>query len=174
MSCSSAKFATIGDRDCADAILQNFRQKLCFRTEDQATLDYFNRLICKAAPFLVLLIMRKILKHLAVYFFKTDGGTEPVRDWLKALSPADRKTMGDDIKTVQFGWPLGMPLVRSLGQGLWEVRSTLTGGKIARVFFFMANNAMVLVNGFIKKTQKAPQAEIDLALQRKKQYERYL
>ena len=63
-----------------------------------------------------------LVARLEVRFFKTDGGTEPVRDWLQGLSATDRKTIGEDIKTVQFGWPLGMPLVRKMDKGLWEVR----------------------------------------------------
>lgn len=64
---------------------------------------------------------------LEVRFFKTDTGTEPVRDWLRELSATDRKAVGEDIKTVQFGWPLGMPLVRKMDKYLWEVRVHLDG-----------------------------------------------
>lgn len=59
---------------------------------------------------------------LEVRFFRTESGAEPVRDWLRALPAAERRVLGEDIKTVQLGWPLGMPLVRSLGDGLWEIR----------------------------------------------------
>ena len=59
-----------------------------------------------------------------------------------------------------------MPLVRSLGNELWEVRSALTGGKIGRVIFCVAKNQMVLLHGFIKKTRKTPKRDIDLALRR--------
>ncbi len=110
-------------------------------------------------------------KKLDAVFYCSDTGNEPVREWLKELLKADKKVIGEDIKTVQYGWPLGMPLVDSLGHGLWEVRSKLSGGRIARVIFFMDNNTMVLVNGFIKKTQRTPQAELELAGKRKKQYE---
>lgn len=113
----------------------------------------------------------KFYKKLDVIFFRTESGTEPVREWLKSLSKTDKKIIGDDIKTVQFGWPMGMPLVDNLGQGLWEVRIRLPNGRIARVIFFMDNNTMVLVNGFIKKTPKTPKAELDLARKRKRQYE---
>ena len=104
-------------------------------------------------------------------FYRTETGSEPVRDWLKELSKADKKAIGEDIKTVQFGWPLGMPLVDNLGQGLWEVRVKLTGKRIARIIFFMDNDNMILVNGFIKKTQKTPKQELDLEKKRKKLYE---
>jgi phage-related protein len=112
------------------------------------------------------------MKRLEAIFFRTELGTEPVREWLKKLTKSDKKTIGEDIKTVQFGWPLGMPLVDSLGQGLWEVRAKLSGGRIARILFFMDSNTMVLVNGFIKKTQKTPKAELELSRKRKKEYER--
>jgi phage-related protein len=110
-------------------------------------------------------------KRLNVVFFQTESGNEPVREWLMGLTREDKKLIGEDIKTVQFGWPLGMPLVDSLGQGLWEVRTKLYGGRIARVIFFMDLNTMVLVNGFIKKTRKTPTQELELANYRKKQYQ---
>lgn len=75
-------------------------------------------------------------KKLETVFFSTEHGTEPVRDWLKTLTKPDKKVIGEDIKTVQFCWPLGMPLVDSLGQGLWEIRTKLSGGRIARIIFF--------------------------------------
>lgn len=80
----------------------------------------------------------------------------------------DRKVIGEDIKDVEFSWPIGLPLVRFLGNGLWEVRSSLAGGRIARVMFCVAGEQMVLLNGFIKKTQKTPGREIELALKRMK------
>jgi phage-related protein len=94
-------------------------------------------------------------------------GREPVREWLKGLTVADRKSVGTDIKDVEFAWPLGKPLVDSLGHGLWEVRSSITDG-IARVIFYVDADRMVLRHGFVKKTQKTPAREIDLALKRMK------
>ena len=102
---------------------------------------------------------------LEVRFFKTDGGAEPVRDWLRELSATDRKTIGEDIKTVQFGWPLGMPLVRKLDKDLWEVRIRLEG-RIARVLFTVSTGRIVLLHGFIKKSQATPKPELDLAKDR--------
>jgi phage-related protein len=102
---------------------------------------------------------------LAVRFFKTDGGTEPVRDWLRELSAIDRKTIGEDIKTVQFGWPLGMPLVRKMEKDLWEVRVHLDG-RIARVMFTVSGGKIVLLHGFIKKSQATPQTDLKLAKDR--------
>lgn len=108
---------------------------------------------------------------LDVRFFRTDAGAEPVREWLKDLPGIDRKTIGDDIKTVQFGWPLGMPLVDHLGGGIWEVRSRLDN-RIARVLFCIEGQAMVLLHGFIKKQQATPKPELDLAKERLKQLKR--
>jgi len=115
--------------------------------------------------------MNNQLKPLGLFFFATEKENEPVREWLKTLSKTDKKIIGEDIKTVQYGWPLGMPLVRSLDQGLWEVRTKLRGSREARVIFFMAEDTMVLANGFIKKTPKTPKAELDLAKSRKKVFE---
>ena len=102
---------------------------------------------------------------LEVRFFKTDGGAEPVRDWLRELSAIDRKTIGEDIKTVQFGWPLGMPLVRKMDKDLWEVRIRLEG-RIARVLFTVSTGRIVLLHGFIKKSQATPKTDLDLAKDR--------
>jgi phage-related protein len=106
----------------------------------------------------------------SVVFFLTDAGNEPVRDWLKTLTIEERKTIGEDIKLVQFRWPLGLPLVRKLEADLWEVRSRIAPGKSARVFFTVKGSLMVLVHGFIKKSQKTPQKELNLARNRKKQW----
>jgi phage-related protein len=108
------------------------------------------------------------LKRLPARFYRADSGREPVREWLKGLNLNERRVLGEDIKDVEFSWPIGMPLVRSLGRDLWEVRSTLPSGRIARVLFCVERGAMVLLHGFIKKTQKTPQRDIDLALTRKK------
>ncbi len=102
---------------------------------------------------------------LEVRFFKTDAGTEPVRNWLRELSAIDRKTIGEDIKTVQFGWPLGMPLVRKMEKDLWEVRVHLDG-RIARVLFTVSNGKIILLHGFIKKSQAIPQPDLKLAKDR--------
>lgn len=112
-------------------------------------------------------------KKLSAIFFRTDSGNEPVREWLKSLSVEDRKIIGYDIKTVEFGWPLGMPLCRAMTghKGLWEVRSRITDDKIARILFFTDTNKMVLVHGFIKKSQKTPESDLSLAMQRKKAYD---
>ncbi|MGO8766506.1 MAG: type II toxin-antitoxin system RelE/ParE family toxin [Limisphaerales bacterium] len=99
---------------------------------------------------------------LSVSFFQTETGREPVREWLKSLPRDERKIIGEDLKTVQFGWPLGMPLVRKLDAGLWEVRSRLAG-QIARVFFTANAGRMILLHAFIKKSQKTPVDDLALA-----------
>jgi phage-related protein len=106
------------------------------------------------------------LKRLPARFYRSDSGREPVREWLKRLEPEERKILGEDIKDVEFSWPSGMPVVRPLGRELWEVRSNLPRGRTARVLFCVAQGSMVLLHGFIKKTQKTPESEIDLALKR--------
>jgi len=108
---------------------------------------------------------------LDVRFYASELGAEPVRDWLKQLAAADRRRIGEDIKTVQFGWPLGMPVVRNLGGGLWEVRTRLEN-RIARVLFVLEGSTLVLLHGFIKKSQATPQADLDLAKDRLKQLRR--
>lgn len=108
------------------------------------------------------------LKRLPARFYRSDSGREPVREWLKGMEVEDRKVLGEDIKDVEFSWPIGMPLVRSLGQELWEIRSNLSRGRIARIIFCVAQGSMILLHGFIKKTQKTPQHDLELALKRKK------
>lgn len=80
--------------------------------------------------------MGQALKKIVAAFYRTPGGTEPVRDWLKALSPEDRGDIGQDITTVEYGWPVGMPVCRPLGRGLWEVRSNVSDNRIARIIFW--------------------------------------
>ena len=99
---------------------------------------------------------------LAVSFFQTHTGREPVREWLKSLPREDRRIIGEDLKTVQFGWPLGMPLVRKLDADLWEVRSRLPS-RIARLFFTCGEGRMILLHGFFKQSQKTPREELELA-----------
>lgn len=107
--------------------------------------------------------------RLSVVFFRTSSGREPVREWLKSLPVTERKAIGVEIKTVQLGWPLGMPVVRKLGQGLWEVRIHLAD-KIARVLFTTSDGRMILLHGFIKKSQKTPPEEMATSLKRLRQF----
>jgi phage-related protein len=108
--------------------------------------------------------------RLLVVFFRTGSGAEPVRSWLKSLSSPHKKAIGEDIKTVQFGWPLGMPLVEKIEPYLWEVRTKVPDG-IARVLFTVDGHLMILLHGFIKKTRKIPQQELNTARSRLRQYQ---
>jgi phage-related protein len=108
-------------------------------------------------------------RPLAVVFFRTEAGNEPVREWLKGLSKEDRKIIGEDLLTVQYAWPVGKPLVDHLAEGIWEVRSRL-GRRIARTLFIEANQELVLLHGFIKKTRKTPKEDLAVAKKRRKQY----
>jgi phage-related protein len=106
------------------------------------------------------------LAEIPVIFYRTARGAEPVIDWLRSLPPEDRRAIGTDLATVQFGWPIGMPVCRSLGGGLWEVRSTLPSRRIARLLFFVHAGRIGVVHGFVKKTQKTPADDLDLARRR--------
>jgi phage-related protein len=108
---------------------------------------------------------------LSVVFYRTESGKEPVREWLKELSKEDKRKIGEDIKTAQLGWPLGMPLIRKIQKDLWEVRTTLESG-IARVFFTVDEEYMILLHGFIKKSKKTPQHELNTAIVRLGTYRR--
>lgn len=111
-------------------------------------------------------------KRLPAIFFRTEAGGEPVREWLKGLSPDDRKRIGEDVKTVEFGWPIGMPVCRPLGQGIYEVRTSLAQNRIARVLFYIDRKArMVLLHGFVKKTQKTPGEDLVLARSNKSKHQ---
>jgi phage-related protein len=112
-------------------------------------------------------------KILPATFYRTAMGAEPVRKWLKALSREDKRIVGTDVATVEFGWPVGMPTCRPLTsrRGLWEVRSSLTRNRIGRVLFFVYEGQMVLLHAFIKKTQQTPEQDLDLAVKRQKEVE---
>jgi phage-related protein len=104
---------------------------------------------------------------LPVHFYRSENGNEPVRDWLRGLGRPDTIVIGEDIRVVQTGWPVGLPLCRPLGDGLYEVRSSLPNGRIARVLFCFCDNTIVLLHGFIKKTNKTPVGDIRLAKERR-------
>lgn len=110
------------------------------------------------------------LKRIPAAFYRSESGAEPVRDWLKSLEKQDRFRIGTDIKTVEFGWPIGMPTCRPLGHGLYEVRTNL-GNRIARVLFCIGDGRMILLHGFMKKSQRTPKADLNLARVRKRGWE---
>ena len=111
-------------------------------------------------------------KTIVARFFRLPSGREPVREWLGKLSREDRRLIGQDLMKVEFGWPCGPPLCASLTgyPGLYEVRSNVTGGRIARVFFIASGGTMVLLHGFMKKTRATPAKELGVANRRMKEY----
>ncbi len=110
--------------------------------------------------------MKKVIE---VYFYKSSAGNEPVREWLLELDKDDKKSIGADIKAVEFGFPIGLPLVKKIDSGLWEVRSNLKSDKIARVLFTIKDSKMILLHGFIKKSQKLSKQDKQIAISRKKE-----
>ena len=110
-------------------------------------------------------------KKITATFFANESGTEPVRQWLRDLPKVDRVCIGEDICDVEFEWPVGLPICRPLGNGLYEVRTNLKD-RVARVFFGIEGDQMVLLHGFIKKSQSTPKPDLDLARQRLQTYRR--
>lgn len=109
------------------------------------------------------------MKKITSLFFENINGNKPVREWLLTFNKEDKKIIGKDIKTVEYGWPMGMPMCRQLDNKLYEVRSNISDKRIARVIFTVIGEYMILLNGFVKKTQKTPRNEIELALKRVKE-----
>ena len=102
-------------------------------------------------------------------FYRSSGGKEPVREWLKALDAPDRLAVGQDLMRAQWRWPVGMPLCRGMGQGLWEIRTELPSKRIARVLLCLDEGDLVALHAFINKTQKTPDDELALARRRQKE-----
>lgn len=112
-------------------------------------------------------------KRVPAIFYRSEAGREPVREWLKSLSSEDRKRIGEDIKTVEYGWPIGMPICKPLGAGIYEVRTDITQGRTARVLFYIDKKSrMVLLHSFIKKTRKTPTGDLELARSNKSKHQR--
>jgi phage-related protein len=109
------------------------------------------------------------LQPIPVAFWRSASGREPVQEWLRGLEKSDRAVIGDDLRMLQFGWPIGMPLVRKLVDHVWELRSSLPGNREVRLLFTASESQIVILSSFIKKTQKTPDAEIKLARKRLKE-----
>lgn len=109
---------------------------------------------------------------LDAFFYKTEMGAEPVKEWLLALTKTDRKQIGSDVSYVQFKWPIGKPQVDHLRGAIWEIRTTLKT-RIARILFAVEGNNMLLLHGFIKKTQATDKNDIDLAEVRYKDWKQH-
>lgn len=110
-------------------------------------------------------------RTIPVIFYRTRAGASVVRDWLRGLDAKDRNAIGQDLMRVQYRWPVGMPLCRAMGAGLWEVRSSLPSGRIARVLFCVRGREILVLHAFIKKSQKAPDADLALARKRQREFE---
>ena len=110
-------------------------------------------------------------RKVPVVFYRTAAGREVVRDWLRGLDERDRNVIGQDLMRVQYRWPIGMPLCRAMGDGLWEVRSDLPGNRIARVLFVVRQDEILVVHGFLKKSRKTPDDDLALAHKRKREFE---
>lgn len=119
--------------------------------------------------------MSRPTKILQAAFYASSTGKRPVREWLMELAPEDRKSIGEDIATLEFCWPVGMPKCSPMKnvKGLYEIRSNISSGRIARIFFVLTGNQMVLLHGFAKKTQKTPDRELKLASARLKEVRHY-
>lgn len=106
-----------------------------------------------------------------VYFFATPAGNEPALEFIKTFEKPERVIIGENLKTVQFGWPIGMPICSPLGDGIYEVRTSLSSKREVRILFFQHGDVIVVVHAFLKKTQKTPKADKDIALARKREFE---
>lgn len=111
-------------------------------------------------------------RKIPLIFFRMEGGSEPVRDWLKGLPEAERQAIGKDLLRAQWRWPVGMPLCRPLGNGLWEVRTDLPTKRTARVLLCLYREHLVVLHGFIKKTRATPTEDLALARKRQKELKR--
>src|SRR3990172_5475048 len=111
-------------------------------------------------------------QKIPLVFFRTSAGHEPVRDWLKELPEAERRAIGKDLLRAQWRWPVGMPLCRPMGSGLWEIRTDLPTKRTARVLLCLCREHLVALHGFIKKTRTTPDEDLELARKRKKELER--
>ena len=111
-------------------------------------------------------------QKIPLIFFRTRAGSEPVREWLKELPEDERHAIGKDLLRAQWRWPIGMPLCRPLGNGLWEVRTNLPTKRTARVLFCLYRDRLVALHGFIKKTRAMPEEDLALARKRQKELER--
>lgn len=110
-------------------------------------------------------------KVLTARFYATSSGAMPVREWLLSLSKKDRIEVGSDIANIEYNWPVGPPQCKSVGGGMFEVRSRISHGRMARVLFFIQKDELFLLHGFIKKTQKTSRQDVDLEKKRKREME---
>jgi phage-related protein len=110
-------------------------------------------------------------QKIPLLFFRTATGNEPVREWLKDLPVQERHAIGTDLLRAQWRWPVGMPLCRAMRGGLWEIRTDLSSRRTARVLICHYREHLIALHGFIKKTRKTPNEDLELARKRKKELE---
>lgn len=116
---------------------------------------------------------RSGMKRVQAFFFATEFGREPVREWLLNLDREDRREIGRSLMTLEFGWPVGMPLARAMGQGLHELRVGLTEHRNARIFFYVdLEQRLILLHAFIKRSRTTPIRDLELARQRMRAHRR--
>ena len=108
--------------------------------------------------------------EIPLVFYRTPTGADVVLEWLRKLPDDDRNVVGQDMRRVQFQWPVGMPICRPLGDGLWEVRSSLPSSRIARVLFCFTEGRLLALHAFIKKTERTPDAELQIGRRRKHEF----
>ena len=111
-------------------------------------------------------------RKIPLIFYRMSRGTEPVRDWLRRLPEVERHAIGKDLLRAQWRWPIGMPLCRTMGSGLWEIRTDLPTRRTARVLLCLYHDHLVALNGFIKKTRATPNDDLALALKRQRELKR--
>ncbi len=119
--------------------------------------------------------MLELKKKLPAAFYRSPPGTEPVRDWIKALDAKDQKLIGQDIATLEFCWPVAQPKCKPITgrKGLWEIRSNISGKRIARILFCIHDSKMVLLHGFVKKSRKTLEKDLNLAMSRMKEVKKH-
>ena len=117
------------------------------------------------------MVGRRSPHKIPVVFYRTPARSEVVRNWLRSLDEGDRNVIGQDLMRVQYRWPVGMPLCRAMGDGLWEVRSDLLSNRIARVLFSVHEGRILVLHGFIKKSRKTPDDDLALARRRKAEFD---
>jgi len=111
-------------------------------------------------------------RKIPLIFYRQSPESEPVREWLKELPESERQTIGQDLLRAQWRWPVGMPLCRPLGGGLWEIRTDLPTKRTARVLLCLYRGHLVVLHAFIKKTRTMPGDDLALARKRRKELER--
>ena len=108
-----------------------------------------------------------------IEFYEKTNGECPVFEFLKTLPPKIKAKIDRDIGILkEFNIKLRVPLVKPLGDGIFELRTQTAGFGVRTLYFFFDGQKIILTNGFIKKTDKTPTKEIEKAIEYKKDYEK--